>query len=231
MPEISDYEIMPYGDSAFLVQFGAQTYSDKVTSHIHGLIHSLKDHDYWEEVVPGYNSLLAYFCPARFKPYEAKKALIKGLKDPVPASKTTAKTIEIPVCYGGEFGPDMETIMDSSGLSQQQIIDLHSAAPYKVCMMGFIPGFTFLSEAPQALHHARRSTPRAIVPAGSVGIAGWQTGIYGLESPGGWQLIGRTPLDMFEKGRETPFLVHAGDAVKFTPITAQDYAKLDKRTS
>ncbi len=231
MASISEYDIIPYGDSAFLVQFATKVYSETVTNHIHALIHSLQGHDHWEEVVPGYNSLLAYFCPAKFKPYEAKKVLIKALKNPVAASKSVSKTIDIPVCYGGEFGPDMETIMESSGLSQQKIIKLHSEKSYTVCMMGFIPGFTFLSEAPQLLHHARRPTPRTIIPAGSVGIAGWQTGIYGLESPGGWQLIGRTPLNMFDKDRDAPFLVHAGDDVKFVPISPLEYAKIEKRIS
>ena len=111
----------------------------------------------------------------------------------------------------------MAAIKKSSGLSQSEIIDLHSAREYRVCMMGFIPGFCFLSEVPTSLQHPRHSTPRANVPAGSVGIAGWQTGIYGLDSPGGWQIIGRTPLKLFDTSREDLFLMEAGDRIKFIP--------------
>jgi len=138
------------------------------------------------------------------------------------ARETFTKTqlgpvIDIPVHYGGKNGPDMETICDTAKLSVDEVITQHSAQTYRVCMMGFIPGFTFLSPAPKALHHPRLTTPRAKVPSGSIGIANWQTGIYGLESPGGWQIIGRTPLSIFDARRETPFLINAGDRVRFIP--------------
>ncbi len=113
--------------------------------------------------------------------------------------------------------------MASSGLSEADIIAAHSGVTYRVCMMGFIPGFAFLSEAPKSLHHPRHAEPRLSVPAGSVGIAGWQTGIYGLESPGGWQIIGRTSLRMFDKDREAPFLLSAGDTIRFVPAAKGDF--------
>ena len=111
----------------------------------------------------------------------------------------------------------MERICSASKLSVDDVIKKHSGETYRVCMMGFIPGFTFLSPAPKALHHPRLETPRAKVPAGSIGIANWQTGIYGLQSPGGWQIIGQTPLSIFNANRETPFLLNAGDRVRFIP--------------
>ena len=129
----------------------------------------------------------------------------------------SGKLIEIPVYYGGENGPDIETISAASKLTIDDVIAKHSQREYRVCMMGFIPGFTFLSPAPTELHHPRLATPRAKVPAGSIGIANWQTGIYGLESPGGWQIIGRTPLSIFDGKRDTPFLLNAGDRVRFMP--------------
>ena len=218
------YDIIPFGDSAFLVKFATEGYSEKVTRHIHAVIETLRKHADWEELVPGYNSLLAYFCPAEFQPSQARAAVAKALKANEKSGALTGKLIEIPVCYGGDHGPDMTNIQKSSGLSVDEIIKLHSAPIYDVCMMGFIPGFTFLSEAPKALHHNRRETPRAVVPAGSVGIAGWQTGIYGLESPGGWQLIGQTPLSIFDSLRDKPFLLKAGDRVKFTPISSGDFS-------
>lgn len=225
---ISSYEIVPYGDSAFLVKFPVEIYSEKVTLHIHTLIKSLRTQSYWEELVPGYNSLLAYFCPAQFAPSKARKSLLKALKDTENKRKSPGELVEIPVCYGGEFGPDMDVIKASSGLRKTEITKLHSKPVYTVCMMGFVPGFTFLSEAPKELHHNRRKTPRQIVPAGSVGIAGWQTGIYSLESPGGWQIIGRTPLAIFDGSREVPFLLKAGDRVKFKSISPREFEKLSQ---
>jgi len=217
------YEIIPFGDSGFLVKFPVETYSDKVTGHIHAVIRLLKEQDYWQELVPGYNSLLAYFCPDKYPPGKAQTALHTALKSTATTNPARQKRVAIPVCYGGEFGPDMETIEKNSGLSKKEIIALHSATEYTVCMMGFVPGFTFLSAAPKQLHHRRHETPRASVPPGSVGIAGWQTGIYGIESPGGWQLIGRTPFDIFDPERDTPFLLQAGDTVKFVPISAREF--------
>jgi len=143
---------------------------------------------------------------------------LKALKKP---ESVAGEIIEIPIAYGDEYGPDMEAIKSVSQLSQADVIKLHSQQLYDVCMMGFIPGFAFLSEAPAELHHARHATPRQNVPAGSVGIAGWQTGIYGLDSPGGWQIIGRTPLKLFDKSRNDPFLVKAGDQIQFVPIEAK----------
>jgi len=220
---LEKYEILPFGDSAFLIKFPTNGYSEKVTRHIHALIEKLKTEKNWEELVPGYNSLLAYFCPAHFAPVKARGALLKALKATEKTRKPVGRLLEIPVCYGGEYGPDMDAIKKSSGLSEKGIIKSHSSQKYFVCMMGFIPGFTFLSAIPKALHHFRRETPRASVPAGSVGIAGWQTGIYGLESPGGWQIIGRTPIKLFDHNREEPFYFQAGDQVKFIPVSPAEF--------
>ena len=114
----------------------------------------------------------------------------------------------------------MDNIKESSGLTEQEIVALHSGQTYRVCVMGFVPGFAFLSETPSPLHHPRHAAPRLSVKAGSVGIAGWQTGVYSLPSAGGWQIIGRTPLKLFDKTREEPFLLRAGDQVKFVPETS-----------
>lgn len=217
------FEIVPFGDSGFLVKFPGDAYSETITRHIHSVIDQLSRQKNWEELVPGYNSLLAYFCPDRFPPAKARSALYKALKSAETSKSVKGKAVEIPVCYGGEFGPDIDVIEKNSGLSAEAITKLHSEPEYTVCMMGFVPGFTFLSEAPKMLHHKRRGTPRLSVPMGSVGIAGWQTGIYGLESPGGWQIIGRTPLKIFDPARKDPFLLKAGDQIKFVPIPARDF--------
>jgi len=217
------YDVIPYGDAAFLIRFDTKGYSAPVSTQIHALIRSLKKQPYWEELVPGYNSLLACFSPTVLKASEARAHLSKALSGKISDHAASEKVIEIPVCYGGEYGPDMEAIQKTSGLSETEIIERHSGEIYSVCMMGFVPGFTFLSEAPKELHHPRHTTPRAEVPAGSVGIAGWQTGIYGLDSPGGWQLIGRTPLKIFDGSRDEPFLLSAGNRIKFVPVSAEAF--------
>ena len=222
------FEIIPYGDAAFLVKFQTDGYSKTVTQHIHSVIAGLKDDPNWEELVPGYNSLLACFCPASFPPPQARLQLLKSLKSLENNPLGAGEIIDIPVCYGSQYGPDMSVIEKSSGLSAKQIIKTHSTPVYSVCMMGFIPGFTFLSEAPKILHHPRHATPRQSVPAGSVGIAGWQTGMYGLESPGGWQIIGRTPYSIFDAHRDTPFLLKAGDRVRFQSISPREFEELSE---
>lgn len=214
---------IPYGDGAMLVRFQTDGYSRQVVDSVHTLRRQLLRFDIWEELVPGYDSLLLVYNPMRMNSDTALDHVEAALENPPEALDEAGRIVEIPVCYGGEYGPDMGNIMASSGLSESDIIECHASQDYLVCMMGFIPGFSFLSEAPKVLHHARHDTPRLSVPAGSVGIAGWQTGIYGLESPGGWQIIGRTPLTLFDKNREEPFLLNAGDQVKFIPINADAF--------
>lgn len=215
-------ELIAYGDSAILVKFASKGFSKTIVDKIHTLAKALRELDIWEELVPGYDSLLVKYNPCRLTLTAAQKAIEATLKTLPRQTTTTGRVIDIPVCYGGEFGPDMENIQSSSGLSEAEIITRHSEEEYRVCMMGFIPGFTFLSQAPKALHHPRHNTPRLSIPAGSIGIAGWQTGVYGLESPGGWQIIGRTPLKLFDKDRDPPFLLNAGDTVRFVPVERFD---------
>lgn len=212
-------KVLPYGDHAVLVQYAADGFDARVSESVQALAAALRPQALWREVVPGYDSLVAVFDLAALSFDDAKRRIedIIIREAHTPAVDAGA-LIEIPVNYGGDFGPDLGVICKSSGLSEKEVIARHSEHPYRVCLMGFIPGFAFLSEAPKALHHTRRATPRALVPAGSIGIAGWQTGIYGLDSPGGWQIIGRTRAKMFDPAREQPFLVTAGDRVKFVPL-------------
>ena len=216
-------KLVPYGDTALLIQYEAGGYDEAIVETIQDLAGALRSNGYWREVVTGYDSLLVSFDPLKFTMEEAARRLTPKLTQNVSNAKRSSNLVDIPVVYGGEFGPDMGKIMESSGLSEEEIIALHSSEGYRVCMMGFIPGFAFLSAAPEALHHPRHDVPRQIVPAGSVGIAGWQTGIYGLESPGGWQIIGRTPIVMFDKARDNPFYLKAGDRVRFVPSASETF--------
>ena len=210
-------DIRRYGDSAILIDYEMPGYSDRVHTRLNHLARTLRAQNIWQEVVPSYKSILCVFDIAVMSLEDASAKIEETLKNLSRSPKTKGKVIEIPVVYGGQYGPDMAAIKKASGLTQSEVIDLHSSQDYRVCMMGFIPGFCFLSEVPEALQHPRHDTPRAEVPAGSVGIAGWQTGIYGLDSPGGWQIIGRTPLKLFDKTRESLFLMEAGDTLRFIP--------------
>lgn len=219
-------EIVPYGEAAVLVRYEVSGYSAEIMAHIHALSDTLaKDltsSRIWIDIVPGYDSLLATFDPLKLDIKTAIKAVTSVLPN-VTVNGSTGKTVEVPVVYGGAFGPDMDTIMKQAYLSEEDVIKLHSETTYTVCMLGFIPGFVFLSDAPEPLHHSRHKTPRLKVPSGSVGIAGWQTGIYGLESPGGWQIIGRTPLKTFNPFSPDPFPITAGDKVQFVPIAEANF--------
>ena len=210
-------KILSYGDHAVLVQWDTDGFSESVNDAVHELAEILRQSEKYIEVVPGYDSLVCVFDLGSWSLPSAKTHIEEILNQHKFGESKTGNLVEIPVNYGGEYGPDIETICAASKLSIDEVITQHSQHIYRVCMMGFIPGFTFLSPAPQTLHHPRLETPRMKVPAGSIGIANWQTGIYGLESPGGWQIIGRTPLSIFDANRTAPFLLKAGDRVRFIP--------------
>jgi KipI family sensor histidine kinase inhibitor len=133
--------------------------------------------------------------------------------------------VQIPTLYGGEYGPDLESVAAHAGLTQARVVSLHSETDYLVYMMGFTPGFPYLGGLPEELFTPRLETPRARIPAGSVGIAEGQTGVYPVVSPGGWRLIGRTPLKLFDPERDPPSLVSAGDHVRFVPLAGEDEYK------
>ena len=130
------------------------------------------------------------------------------------------------VCYGGDYGPDLDFVCHHSGLSAQEVIALHSAPDYLIYMLGFLPGFAYLGGLDPRLHTPRLDSPRTCIPAGSVGIGGAQTGVYPLASPGGWQLLGRTPVSVFDRQRQEPILYRAGDLVHFVPISPAEYEEI-----
>jgi KipI family sensor histidine kinase inhibitor len=174
------------------------------------------------ETVPAYASLLVVFDPLQAAP-AALKRQIAGLCDfeeDGPAEDRTV--VEIPVVYGGEAGPDLETVAAYHSLSVEDVIGLHAGTAYRVYMIGFTPGFPYMGELPEALDTPRRDTPRTHIPKGSVAIAQRQTGIYPVVSPGGWQIIGRTPLELFDSRMENPSLLGMGDEVRFVPITEEE---------
>jgi inhibitor of KinA len=136
--------------------------------------------------------------------------------------------VEIPVCYGEEYGPDLNDVSAMHAMTPQQVVDLHSSANYLVYFLGFVPGFAYLGELPKALATPRLPTPRRIVPPGSVGIAGNQTGVYPVATPGGWRLLGRTPISMFRPEQNGLSLLSIGDRVRFSPISPEQFAALER---
>jgi len=200
-----------------LVNWACDSFSEDINNRVHALASMLRKSGKFIDVIPGYDSLVCVFDLAIQSTDDTKRQIENCLATENFNITETGHLIEIPVHYAGKHGPDIDNICKASKLSIDEVIARHSEQIYRVCMMGFIPGFTFLSPAPKPLHHPRLSTPRNKVPAGSIGIANWQTGIYGLESPGGWQIIGQTPVSIFDASRETPFLLNAGDRVRFIP--------------
>ena len=180
------------------------------------------------ETVPAFASLLIFYDPLVTE-YDAVADAVQKLAQ-APSSDTAAeegRLVEIPVCYGGAFGPDLPFVAEHAGLTEKEVIELHAGREYRIYMLGFLPGFPYLGGLDERLHTPRLSTPRTRIPAGSVGIGGKQTGIYPMESPGGWQLIGRTPLTLFAPGEPLPYA--AGDRIRFVPIDEGEFERIQKR--
>lgn len=168
------------------------------------------------ECVPGFTSLTVHYDPLRAG--DVEEALRRVLAKLDDAEGGGGRVVEIPVRYGGEWGPDLEEVAALHGISADEVVRLHTEAEYRVHLIGFVPGFPYLGGLSPRLHTPRRDSPRTAVPAGSVGIGGGQTGIYPAESPGGWRLIGRTPLALFDPRRDPPALLRAGDLVRFRAV-------------
>ena len=179
-----------------------------------------------EAVVPAYRSLSIIYDPLATTPARLAEILHALEADSRAAEIAKAKVIPIPVCYGGEFGPDIGVVMEHTGLREDEIVAVHAFVDYPIYMIGFTPGFCYLGGLDRRLQTPRRKTPRTNLPAGSVGIAESQTGMYPIDSPGGWQIIGRTPLRLFAPARENPFLYEAGDRIRFVPIAEAEFGRL-----
>jgi inhibitor of KinA len=173
---------------------------------------------------PAYGSLLVKFDGQRWQHQELEKNLRAYLEQLREVRLPEPHRVVIPVCYGEEFGPDLDDVARMHGMTPEQAIELHTSITYRVYFLGFVPGFAYLGELPEALITPRHATPRRTVPAGSVGIAGRQTGVYPCETPGGWRLLGRTPLAMFRPERRGLSLLSIGDRVRFKAISREQFA-------
>ena len=205
--------VRPFGDCAFLLQWASVGYSESTSARALAISAHLRSLGVFTEVIPGYDSVMVGYDPLRMSLTDAGQRISAAIPDaPDTAPPGTHHTVTVDYS-----GPDLDALAEHAGLSRDEVVHIHSREPYRVCMIGFIPGFAFLSAVDPCLRHPRHASPRAHVPAGSVGIAGWQTGIYGLDSPGGWQILGCTDSVMFAPDRAAPFLLNAGDTVQFVP--------------
>lgn len=219
---------LPAGDSAIAVEFGREidlNINNQVAA-MRTVIEAAIDEGKLKgivELVPTYGSLLVAYnqlAVGYAGLIEQLKILAKGLEG---VEIPDREVVEIPVVYGGEYGPDLGIVAQLNSLSEDEVIKRHSEAEYPIYMLGFVAGFPYLGGMDKSIAAPRKQTPRLKIPAGSVGIAGQQTGIYSVESPGGWQIIGRTPLKLYDADREKPILLRAGQSIRFKPITEAEY--------
>jgi len=231
----------PLGDSAIIVRVG-----DARPSAADALPQLLRIRRQLEraaipgvrEVTTAYTTVAVFYDPVAVYEHAAgtgsafdwlKEQIVAVVNRPLPSdtkAKLPARAVEIPVCYHAEFALDLAELAEHAQLSADEVVRLHSSGEYRVQCVGFTPGFPYLAGLPPALAKPRRTVPRAHVPAGSVAIGGSQTGVYPLSSPGGWNVIGRTPLELFSATREQPALLKAGDRVRFRPISTEEFHTL-----
>ncbi|SEN78856.1 5-oxoprolinase subunit PxpB [Paenibacillus sp. OV219] len=226
--------IIPLGDRALVIQLPLQHENQPVGQQSAGMAEVLRSagRSWILDVVPAYTTVTVVYDPLQLLYEEAAAevwTLLQGHIQPDPTLLPEPRVIEIPVYYGKMDGPDLPQCAERAGMSEKEFIKRHAEAVYRVAMIGFMPGFPYLTGLPPELSQPRRSSPRSVVPAGAVGIAGGQTGVYPLATPGGWQLIGRTPLSLFDPKRAEPILLRTGDVVRFVPIDEGSYALGESR--
>lgn len=216
------------GDSALVIEFG-----DKIEEQINSKIRNLTLAMEREgivgiiETIPTYRSLMVIYEPMIIE-LDELIGKVKSIETRMDAMKLPhAKVIEIPTLYGGEYGPDIEFVAQHNKISIEDVINIHTSMEYLIYMIGFTPGFPYLGGMKDKIATPRLQIPRTKIPVGSVGIAGNQTGIYPIESPGGWQLIGRTPVKLYDPYRKNPILFNAGDYIKFVQIDQNEYKNIE----
>lgn len=213
------------GDRAMVVEFGKEI-SEDINKKVKVLYEALKVNkvDGIIETVPTFRSLLIYYDPVTITYKKLKKLIEKLHKLNTNTYANKKRILEVPVLYGEGFDLDMERVSSYTGLMKEEIIERHSSKDYLIYMLGFLPGFSYLGGLDTSLITPRLDNPRVKIPAGSVGIGGEQTGIYPLDSPGGWNIIGMTPIKLYDPNRAEPTLFKAGDYIRFKPITSDEYS-------
>lgn len=217
------------GDKALTIEYGNEI-SEDISSKVRSMMVALEINkiDGIVEIVPTYRSLMVHYNPLIIgydKLVNKLKSLENKLQD---ISLPEPEVIEIPTVYGGEYGPDIGNVAKHNKITVEEVVKIHSSKEYLIYMLGFTPGFPYLGGMNGKIATPRLKSPRTKINKGSVGIAGSQTGIYPIDSPGGWQLIGKTPLKLYEPNREVPILLKAGNYIKFVPIFEGEYKSIEK---
>lgn len=214
---MNESNIRAMGDAALLIELGSAL-DVALNARVHALARQMETVKGVTGVVPGYTTLLVEYDPEMSSEEALSEQIRRALELQTDAEQEPARVVEIPVHYGGAFGPDLEFVARHNGLSPKDVIQIHTSGLYQVFMIGFAPGFPYLGIVEDSIAAPRLESPRKRVPAGSIGIAGRQTGIYPRESPGGWRLIGRTDVKLFDPLSEPPVLLRAGDSVRFVAV-------------
>ena len=215
------------GDSALNIEFGNEI-SEEINKKIRAASALIENREISgiSEVVPTYRSLMIHYDPLIIE-YEELISILKGIEENIKNVELySPEIIEIPVLYGGQYGPDIENVVMHNKLTVEEVIKIHTSAEYLIYMLGFTPGFPYLGGMDKRIATPRLHSPRTKIPAGSVGIAGEQTGIYPVQSPGGWQLIGSTPIELFNPDSENPILLKSGNYIVFKSIDEEEYMKI-----
>ncbi|WP_457551493.1 5-oxoprolinase subunit PxpB [Desulfobacula sp.] len=220
----------PFGDIGLLVEYGSQI-SPLIHEKVMAMTRAVKKTPLngVTALIPTYTAILFLYDPSQIHPNQLIDHISNLARTIDPGDSSPTEVIHIPVCYKGEYALDMDDLTHACGISQKEVIQVHSIPEYLIYMVGFTPGFAFLGGLDPRLHSPRLKTPRTIVPKGSVGIANDQTGIYSIGSPGGWKIIGRTPLNLFAPWRSNPFLYKPGDKIKFIPICETEFRELAQK--
>ncbi|WP_087972349.1 5-oxoprolinase subunit PxpB [Oceanobacillus rekensis] len=223
------FKLNPYGDTGLRVQFG-ETISKETNEKIRSFCMYLEKENIPGviEWIPTYTTVTIVYDPYYIL-YDMLKTRIESIQHQLSDIELPrAKVVHIPVLYGGEKGPDLNHVAYVNGMDESEVIRIHTGIDYLIYMMGFIPGFPYLGGMSDKINAPRLANPRAKIPAGSVGIAGKQTGIYPLNSPGGWQIIGQTPIKLYDPNREKPILLQAGNYIRFFSITKSEIAAIER---
>ncbi len=224
---MQNIKILTAGDASLLIEFGNEI-SPEINAKITATVQLMKEQhiEGVVDIIPAFCSLLINYDPRVLSYDELKKRMKRLLNMDIKAGETSRRVFEIPVCYGGQYGPDLANIAEHAGLTEEEVIKIHSSRDYLIYMLGFLPGFCYLGGLDERIHTPRLANPRLKINAGSVGIGGSQTGIYPLDSPGGWQLMGMTPVKTYDPDREVPILLSAGDYIRFIPVVEEEYLRI-----
>ncbi|MBQ6376485.1 MAG: 5-oxoprolinase subunit PxpB [Lachnospiraceae bacterium] len=220
-------QILTEGDSSLLIVFGNEVSPD-INRRISATVQLLKNQhiEGIVDLIPSYCALLINYNPQVIRYAEIRERVERILSMDAMAGESARKIVEIPVCYGGEYGPDLQTIADHAGLTAEEVIEIHTSRDYLIYMLGFLPGFCYLGGLDERIHTPRLANPRIRIREGSVGIGGSATGIYPMDSPGGWQLMGMTPVKTYDPSKDVPILLNAGEYIRFIRIDEAEYQRI-----